>query len=241
MPQQDFPTAVLSQYPLVNHAHTNFPDLFKRLTLLKILRDYEDPKTRHDFRQLTESHSFFMDMGVSVVTISEQFVGAGLFANICRAPASTKPPKDRKPGLLSTLRRSNANPRALFRPGGTYIITPDLTIHYAHEPKSSNDSPKIDLLIKICFNILSSPLPSHGNRIGHPESKVVNYTREKNRYPQMLHFFLTLIHPVYTLQSVLFINIQAHLDHPPCIKIRSYITKIHHYPSGIPALSCFMS
>ncbi|KAJ9059299.1 hypothetical protein DSO57_1003916 [Entomophthora muscae] len=170
MPHQDFPNAVLSQYPLVNHAHTNFPDLFKRLTLLKILRDYEDPKTRHDFRQLTEPHSFFMDMGVPVVAISEQFVGAeeflqytgwkgkvyvDFYKNICRAP--TKPPKDRKPGLLSTLRRSNATPRALFRPGGTYIITPDLTIHYAHEPKSSNDSPKIDLLIKICFDILSSP------------------------------------------------------------------------------------
>ncbi|KAJ9059297.1 hypothetical protein DSO57_1003914 [Entomophthora muscae] len=169
MYRQELPNALLMQYPLSTLSWTNFPSLFKRVTVLKILEDYDDPKTRQESLQLTIHHPFFVDMGVSVVGISEQFVGIkdfveysgwkgdlyfDLYKNVCRAPSLTNSAKDQKPGILTALRRLNA--QALFKLGGTYIVTPESKIIYAHEPKNADDSPRIGQMMKICFNLLNS-------------------------------------------------------------------------------------
>ncbi|KAJ9059303.1 hypothetical protein DSO57_1003921 [Entomophthora muscae] len=183
MSESYLPNAVILPYTPAGASWTNFPDLFKQVTVLKILNDFECPKTRQESSLLALNHALFANKGVSVIAVCEQPVGSldflkasgwrgelymDLYKNVCRStysPDLSKP----KPNMM---RKPS---RAPFQVGGTYVIGPDQRILYAHEPKSLLDSPRISHMLDACSSYDPSSPASPIKRLTFKFRKVKSF------------------------------------------------------------------
>lgn len=190
MLRPEFPNAQVSSYPPARTTFTSFRDLFGQLTVVKILDDFESAKTRQEARQLAINRPFFATMGVALVAISEQPQGSAaflessgwkdglyldLYRNVCRS-ASSKSQTRLGAAILKFV------PRTTFQVGGTYIVTPNLRILYAHKPRGE-DSPSVAGILNICYNIVT-PSSRSIFSFGRAGEEDTNYSSNDDSFPR---------------------------------------------------------
>ncbi|KAJ9059286.1 hypothetical protein DSO57_1003903 [Entomophthora muscae] len=170
MSSHEFPNALVLQYAHPAAPTVNFPKLFKRLTVLKVLNAFDCPTTRRDSRELMQHLPSLTEMGVAIVGVCEQPLGSqgfvdssqwdcelylDMYKNVCRAQLPVGP--DQK---IITFRRHRR--RSLFQLGGTYLVTPEFNVLYAHEPKDITDIPSIVSILNLC-QIVTSINPTYAS------------------------------------------------------------------------------
>ncbi|KAJ9059294.1 hypothetical protein DSO57_1038107 [Entomophthora muscae] len=180
MSTQEFPNAYILQRHLTRPVWRNFQSLFKGLTLLKVLPNFMCYKDRRDSFELCKYQECFDKMGVPMVAISDQPTGSNEFIkhanwqgelylninhDICRHEPDTSAKnfiRRQTSKLNSHLNRKQTQARALFKLGGTYVVTSDFQVIYAHEPKSSSDSPCAGFILNLCrsYNAASKSMNS---------------------------------------------------------------------------------
>ncbi|KAJ9059287.1 hypothetical protein DSO57_1003904 [Entomophthora muscae] len=174
MSSLDFPNACILQRHQTRPVWRSFLSLFQKLTLLKILPNFESSKDRFDSSELCKYQACFDKLGVAMVGISDQPTGSNEFIKhtnwkgelfldmnheVClkATDCSTKNFLERqKFKFNSHFNQKRNHPNTLFKLGGTHIVTSDFQVIYAHEPKSGLDSPSVGFILNLCRSYMEA-------------------------------------------------------------------------------------
>ncbi|KAJ9059289.1 hypothetical protein DSO57_1003906 [Entomophthora muscae] len=178
MASRSFPNACVLHRHQTHPEWKNFQSLFQRLSLLKVISDFNSTKNRRDSLELGKYQDCFDKMDVAMMAVSHQLTGSDEFIKhtnwqgelyldinheVCRKAtgSSTKSFIKRQTTKLgSWLHRKQKRSRALFKLGGTYVVTPDFKVIYAHEPKASSDFPNVSFLLNLCRSYVEASHPA---------------------------------------------------------------------------------
>ncbi|KAJ9079346.1 hypothetical protein DSO57_1036282 [Entomophthora muscae] len=171
MVENTLPKALVLRYPPDNEDWQEFKGLFRRLTVLKVLRGVGSKQEKQALVELAQYQACFDKLNIGLIAICEESEGCveflktnawngdffvDIYRDVCRPASDTSVNSSverKKSKLPGAFRKKLPRLRGMFQLGGTYIIKPDKEIVFRHEPKDSSDVVCLGNVLTLCHTL----------------------------------------------------------------------------------------